>query len=113
MFANTHDGLLGLRDGDDGWRRLERFAECKRAFRRHGQLHLGGPRAPLPSLKRWPPDAYFEAQPGGGVTLHVRGGGLEKFDETNGWTEIGKGSHPVPNRITLRRGDETYLQFRR
>lgn len=113
MFANTHDGLLGLRDGDDGWRRLERFAECKRAFRRHAQLHLGGPTAPLPSLKRWPPDAYFEAQPGGGVTLHVRGGGLEKFDETNGWTEIGKGSHPVPNRMTLRRGDETYLQFRR
>jgi hypothetical protein len=113
MFATSHDGLLGLRDGDDGWRRLERFGECKRGFRRHAALHLGGPKAPLPSLKRFAADAYFEAQPGGGVMLHVKSGGLEKFDESSGWTEIPKGSHPVANRLTLRRGDETYLQFRR
>ncbi|MEM9188652.1 MAG: vWA domain-containing protein [Myxococcota bacterium] len=113
MWASSHDALLGLRDGDDGWRHLKRFPETKRRFRRAAALHLGGPMAPLPSLKRMPADAYLEAQAGGGVRLIVRGPGIEKFQESTGWTEIEPGQYPVSNRITLRRGDEIYLQFRR
>ena len=113
MWASSHDQLLGLRDGDEGWRRLQRFPETKRGFRRHAALWLGGPRAPLPSLKRMPADASIEASPGGGARLIVKAPGLEKFEESTGWTEIAPGTYPVSNRITLRRGDEIYLQFRR
>ena len=38
---------------------------------------------------------------------------LEKFEEANGWVELEPGTHTVSNRITLRRGEDTYLQFRR
>ena len=113
MWASSHDQLLGLRDGDEGWRRLQRFPETKRGFRRHAALWLGGPRAPLPSLKRMPADAHIEASPGGGARLIEKAEGLEKFEESTGWTEIAPGTYPVSNRITLRRGDEIYLQFRR
>ena len=113
MWASSYDQLLGLRDGDEGWRKLMRFPETKRGFRRNAQLWLGGPRAPLPSLKRMPADAHIEASAGGGARLVVKAPGIEKFEESTGWTEIAPGTYPVPNRVTLRRGDEIYLQFRR
>jgi hypothetical protein len=112
MYASSHDALLGLRDGDEGWRKLERFPETRRGFRRSAALYLGGPRAPLPSLKRMPADAFFEAQKGGSVRLVVRGPSVEKFEESSGWTEVSPGTYPVSSRITLRRGDDVYLQFR-
>jgi hypothetical protein len=43
----------------------------------------------------------------------VTGPGVEKFEESSGWVELPVGRHPVANRITLHRGEETYLQFRR
>ena len=112
-WASSHDALLRLRQGDEGYRKLERFVETKRGFRRHATLELGGPRAPLPSLKRLPGDARIEATAGGGATLIVTGPGVEKFEESSGWVELAAGNYPVANRITLRRGEETYLQFRR
>ena len=112
-WASSHEALLRLREGDEGWRKLERFTETARGFRRPATLHLGGPRAPLPSLKRLPPDARIEATPGGGAKLIVTSPGVEKFEESTGWVEIAPGEYPVSNRITLRRGEETYLQLRR
>jgi hypothetical protein len=112
LWSDSHDRLLKLRDGDDGWRELRRFPETERGFRRPAALHLGGPRAPLPSLKRLPDDGRIEARAGGGAVLVVRGPGIERFDESKGWHELSIGEHPVPNRITLRRGEELYLQFR-
>ena len=53
------------------------------------------------------------ATTGGGATLVVTGPGVEKFEESTGWTELEPGRYPVANRITLRRGEETYVQFRR
>lgn len=113
LWAESHDQLLRLRDGDDGWRPLERFVETKRGFRRHAALHLGGPRAPLPSLKRLPLDGRIEATKGGGATLIVTGGGIERFTEASGWQELAPGSYPVSNRVQLRRGEDLYLEMRR
>lgn len=112
-WASSHEALLRLRDGDEGWRKLERFTETERGFRRPAALHLGGARAPLPSLKRLPPDARIEATEGGGAKLIVTGAGVEKFEESSGWVEIAPGEYPVSNRLTLRRGEETYVQLRR
>ena len=112
-WAESHDALLRAREGDEGWRKLERFVETKRAFRRPARLHLGGARAPLPSLKRLPDDGYIESTEGGGAKLVVRGPGIERFDEAGGWREIGAGEHPVPSRLTLRRAGEIFVQFRR
>ena len=112
LYAESHEALNELRDGDDGWKKLERFVETKRGFRRAAALHLGGKRAPLPSLKRQPDDGRIEAQDGGGATLIVTGPGVERFTESGGWEELAKGSYPVSSRITLRRG-ELYLQFQR
>jgi hypothetical protein len=113
LWAESHDQLLRLREGDDGWRPLERFVETKRGFRRHAALHLGGARAPLPSLKRLPLDGRIEATKGGGATLIVTGGGIERFTEASGWQELSPGSHPVSNRVQLRRGEDLYLELRR
>lgn len=113
MWATTHEGLLRLREGDEGVRRLDRFVETKRGFRRPAALHLGGARAPLPSLKRLPDDARIEATPGGGATLKVTGPGVERFEESSGWVELAPGSYPVSNRIVLRRGEDVYLSLRR
>jgi hypothetical protein len=113
LWASSYEALLRLRDGDEGYRKLERFVETKRGFRRPGTLYLGGPKAPLPSLKRLPDDARIEATDGGGARLVVKGPGVEKWNESDGWTELAPGEYPVSNRITLRRGEETYLSFRR
>ncbi len=112
LYADSHDALLGLREGDDGWRPLERFVQTKRRFRRPGTFFLGGPNAPLPSLRRMPADGRIEAQPGGGATLLVEGPGVERFTETGGWQELAPGSYPVPNKVLLKRGD-LFLEFRR
>lgn len=113
MWASSHEALLRLREGDEGWRPLERFAETARGFRRPAAVYLGGPRAPLPSLKRLPDDGRIEATEGGGAKLVVTGPGVERFDETNGWVELARGEHPVSNRVMLRRGEETYVSLRR
>lgn len=112
-WATSYEALLRLRDGDEGWRKVERFTETKRGFRRPAAVYLGGPRAPLPSLKRLPADGRIEATEGGGAKLVVTGPGVEKFEESSGWMELAPGEYPVSNRITLRRGEDTYLQFRR
>jgi len=112
LYADTHQRLIELREGDDGYRRLKRFIETKRGFRRPAALHLGGPRAPLPSLKRLPPDGRIEALAGGGAQLVVTGPGVERFSESKGWHELQPGIYPVSSKIQLRRG-ETYLEFRR
>lgn len=111
-WARSHDALLRLREGDEGYRKLGRFTETERGFRRDAALLLGGPRAPLPSLKRLPEDGRIEATAGGGAKLIVTGPGVEKFEESSGWVELSPGDYPVPNRITLRRGEETFLQLR-
>ncbi|MCB9611369.1 MAG: VWA domain-containing protein [Sandaracinus sp.] len=113
LWAESHDQLLKLREGDDGWRPLERFVETKRGFRRNAALYLGGPRAPLPSLKRLPLDGRIEATKGGGATLIVTGSAVERFSEANGWQELAPGTYPISNRVMLRRGDELYLELRR
>lgn len=113
LFASSHDALLRIRPGDEGHVKLEQFVECKRGFRRDAALSLGGPNAPLPSLAQLPEDGKIVARKGGGATLIVTGPGVEKFEESSGWVEIPAGEHPIANRITIRRGEETYLQFRR
>ncbi len=113
-WAESHEALLRLREGDEGFRKLARFVETKRGFRRDAALHLGGPRAPLPSLKRLPDDGHVRATEGGGATLVVTGPGIERFEESSGWVELAQGEYPVSNRITLRRvGEDVYLQLRR
>ncbi|MAC28817.1 MAG: hypothetical protein CMH59_20430 [Myxococcales bacterium] len=113
LYARSHERLLELRDGDDGWRQLKRFVETKRGFRRNAALHLGGRRAPLPSLKRMPDDGRIEARKGDGATLIVSGPGVERFTESKGWHELEPGEYPVSNRIVLKRGEELFLEFRR
>lgn len=113
IYAESHDALIDTKDGDDGHRPFRRFLETKRGFRRDAALHLGGSRAPLPSLKRMPDDARIVATGGGGATLIVdRDEAVERFTDSDGWTPMTKGTYPVASRITLRRGDEIYLEVR-
>lgn len=112
-YAESHSALSKLGEGDEGWLRIERFDETKRGFYRPSTLYLGGSKAPLPSLKRMAPSARIEASDGGGATLIVDGEGTETFSESNGWTPLEPGSHPIHSRILLRREGELYLLFRR
>ncbi len=112
VWADRHEGLLRVKQGDEGWHTLEEFPETKRRFRKDAALHLGGPRSPLPSLRGLADDARIVAKAGGGAALVVDGPGTEKFEESSGWVEVSPGEHLVASRITLRRGDD-YLQFRR
>ena len=113
LYAESHEALVDIRDGDDGHRPFRRFTETNRGFRRDAALHLGGPRAPLPSLKRMPDDARLVATAGGGATLVVdRDECIERFTESEGWKPLAKGTYPVASRLTLRRGDEVYLEVR-
>ncbi|MAQ18204.1 MAG: hypothetical protein CMN30_25835 [Sandaracinus sp.] len=113
LYAESHDALLEIRDSDDGHRPFRRFPETKRGFRRNAALHLGGPRAPLPSLKRMPDDARLVATGGGGAVLVVeREDAVERFTEADGWQPIPTGQHPVASRLTLRRAGEVYLEVR-
>ena len=113
VWAESHDALLETREGDDGHRPFARFIETRRGFRRHATLALGGARAPLPSLKRMPDDARLVATAGGGATLVVdRAEALERHTESGGWEFVPVGSHPVPSRMKLRRGEDLYLEVR-
>ncbi|MCA9663330.1 MAG: VWA domain-containing protein [Myxococcales bacterium] len=112
-YAESHEALAKLGEGDEGWLRIERFPETKRGFYRPGTLYLGGAAAPLPSLKRMAPSARIEARPGGAAVLIVEGDGTETFSESRGWTPIEPGEHPVHSRIVLRREGSLYLLFRR
>lgn len=113
LYAESHEALLDIKDGDDGHRPFRRFVELGRGFRRDAALHLGGPRAPLPSLKRMPDDARLVATGGGGATLVVdRDEVVERFTESEGWQPLSKGTYPVASRITLRRGEDLYLEVR-
>lgn len=113
LHAESHEALSALREGDDGWREVRRFAGTERGFRRHAAIHLGGARAPLPSLRSQPDDARIEARPGGGAVLVVRSAGVERFEESKGWTEVPIGETSIHNQIVLRRPGVVYLQFRR
>lgn len=113
LHAESHEALSALREGDDGWREVRRFAGTERGFRRHAAIHLGGARAPLPSLRSQPDDARIEARDGGGAVLIVRTPGVERFDESNGWTEVPVGESSIHNQIVLRRPGVVYVQFRR
>ncbi len=112
-YAESHNALSKLGEGDEGWLRLERFDETRRGFYRPSTLYLGGSKAPLPSLKRMAPSARIEASDGGGATLIVEGEGTETFSESKGWTPVEPGTHPIHSRIILRREGELYLLFRR
>ena len=112
-YAESHAALSKLGEGDEGWLRIERFAETKRGFYRPATLHLGGASAPLPSLKRMAPSARIEAGDGGGATLVVDGEGTESFSESKGWSPLEPGRHPIHSRLLLRREGELYLLFRR
>jgi len=112
VWADSHEGLLRVRQGDEGWHTLEAFVQTRRRFRKDATLHLGGPNAPLPSLHGLADDARIVAKEGGGASLVVDGPGTEKFEESSGWVEVPAGEHLIASRITLRRGDD-YLQFRR
>ncbi|MBX3271186.1 MAG: VWA domain-containing protein [Sandaracinaceae bacterium] len=111
VWADSHEALLRVRQGDEGWYELAAFAQTRRRFRKDATLSLGGSNAPLPSLQGQADDARIVAKPGGGAALVVDGPGTEKFEESGGWVEIKAGEHLVASRITLRRGDD-YLQFR-
>jgi hypothetical protein len=114
LSASSLDQLVDMRDGDDGYRLLRRFPETKRGFRKPATLWLGGPDAPLPSLKRQPRDGKIVATHGGGATLVVLGPGVERWNESEGkFVEVEKGNHVLGSRVRLRRGEEIYLEFRR
>jgi hypothetical protein len=114
LSASSLEQLVEMRDGDDGYRLLRRFSETKRGFRKPATLWLGGPDAPLPSLKRQPRDGKIVASDGGGATLVVMGPGVERWSEGEGkFVELDKGSHAIGSRVRLRRGEETFLEFRR
>jgi hypothetical protein len=112
-YAETHNALGKLREGDEGWLTIDRFAETKRGFYRPAALHLGGAKAPLPSLRRMSPTARAEARPGGGLVLIVSGGDTEQFSESRGWLPLEPGEHPVNARLILRREGNLYLMIRR
>ncbi len=114
LSASSLEQLVEMRDGDDGYRLLRRFPETKRGFRRAATLWLGGPDAPLPSLKRQPRDGQIVASHGGSATLVVTGPGVERWSEGEGkFLELERGSHAIGSRVRLRRGEETFLEFRR
>jgi hypothetical protein len=113
LSASSLEELIALREGDDGFRLLRRFPQTHRGFRRPAAVWLGGPRAPLPSLRQLPPDGRIEAQPGG-ARLIVNGPGVLRWDESEGkFVELGPGTYPVPRRLRLQRGDKLFLELRR
>lgn len=112
-YAESHGALAKLREGDEGWLRIDRFPETARGFYRPATLHLGGAKAPLPSLRRMSPTARVLARPGGGIVLVVSGADTEVFSESKGWTPLEPGEHPIHSRIVLRREGNLYLMIRR
>jgi hypothetical protein len=110
--AESHEALAKLGEGDEDWRLLRSLESTKRGFYKPATLHLGGPKAALPSLRELPDDARIEARDQGNATLVVVAEGIETFKESTGWTPVPKGEMPIGSSIVLRR-DDTYLMFRR
>ena len=75
-------------------------------------MHLGGPKAALPSLRELPDDCRIEARGQGNAALVVEAEGIETFKESTGWTPVPVGELPIGSSLVLRR-DDTYLMFRR
>jgi len=110
--AESHDGLAKLSEGDEDWRLVRSLEATKRGFYRPATVHLGGPKAALPSLRELPSDARIEARDHGNATLVVEAEGIETFKESTGWAPVPVGELPIGSSLVLRR-DTTYLMFRR
>lgn len=110
--AESHAALAKVGEGDEDWRLLRSLEGTKRGFYQPGTLHLGGPKAALPSLRDLPADARIEARPHDNAALVVEAEGIETFKESSGWQAVPKGESPIGSSIVLRR-DNTYLMFRR
>ena len=114
LYASTLEELQALREGDDGWRELRRFGETERGFRRPAAVWLGGPRAPLPSLRRQAADGRIEALGSGSAQLVVSGPTVERWNELEArWDELSPGTYPVAGAVRLRRGEDFVMEFRR
>lgn len=114
VYASNLEELLALREGDDGWRELRRFKESERGFRRPAAVWLGGPRAPLPSLRRQSADGRIEALGSGSARLVVTGPTVERWNELEArWEELSPGTYPVAGAVRLRRGEDFVMEFRR
>ncbi|MFO7565499.1 MAG: hypothetical protein R6X02_22850 [Enhygromyxa sp.] len=110
--AESHEALAKLGEGDEDWRLIRSLETTKRGFYKPATVHLGGPKAALPSLRELPDDARIEARSHGNATLVVEAEGIETFKESTGWTPVPVGELPIGSSIVLRR-DDTYLMFRR
>jgi hypothetical protein len=110
--AESHEALAKLGEGDEDWRLIRSLETAKRGFYRHAALHLGGPKAALPSLRDLPGDARIEARDHDNATLIVEAEGIETFKESTGWELVPVGELPIGSSLVLRR-DDTYLMFRR
>ncbi|GEM_PF-2104033 len=110
--AESHKALVKVGEGDEDWRLVRSLDPSKRGFYKPATLHLGGPKAALPSLRGLGDDARIEARDHGNATLVVDAEGVEGFRESSGWTLLSPGEHPIGSSVTLRR-DDTYLMFRR
>jgi hypothetical protein len=110
--AESHEALAKVGEGDEDWRLLRSLEGTKRGFYQPGTLHLGGPKAALPSLRDLPADARIEARGHDNAALVIEAEGIETFKESSGWQPVPKGESPIGSSIVLRR-DNTYLMFRR
>lgn len=110
--AESHEALSKLGEGDEDWRLIRSLEATKRGFYKPATVHLGGPKAALPSLRELPDDARIEAREQGNATLVVEAEGIETFKESTGWTPVPVGELPIGSSLVLRR-DNTYLLFRR
>lgn len=110
--AESHEALAKVGEGDEDWRLVRSLESTKRGFYQPGTIHLGGPKAALPSLRDLPADARIEARSHDNAALVVEAEGIETFKESSGWQPVPKGESPIGSSIVLRR-DNTYLMFRR
>ncbi len=110
--AESHEALAKLGEGDEDWRLVRSLEATKRGFYKHATVHLGGPKAALPSLRELADDARIEAREQANAVLIVEAEGIETFKESTGWTPVPVGEVPIASSLVLRR-DETYLMFRR
>lgn len=110
--AETHEALSKLNEGDEDWRLTRSLETTKRGFYTPATVHLGGPKAALPSLRELPADARIEARGHDNASLVVEAEGIETFKESSGWQPLPVGEQPIGSSIVLRR-DDTYLMFRR
>ncbi|KIG12687.1 hypothetical protein DB30_01124 [Enhygromyxa salina] len=110
--AESHESLAKLTEGDEDWRLIAALEPTKRGFYTPATVHLGGPKAALPSLRELPANARIEARGNDNASLVVEAEGIETFKESSGWQPLPVGEQPIGSSIVLRR-DDTYLMFRR